>query len=41
MKFAPLGAFGSEAYAIGSNWSAVLMVLINLVLVLPTGHAST
>ena len=32
MKFAPLGAFGSVAYAVGSNGSAVLMSLANLVL---------
>jgi aerobic C4-dicarboxylate transport protein len=32
MKFAPLGAFGSVAYAVGSNGTAVLMSLANLVL---------
>lgn len=32
MKLAPLGAFGSVAYAVGSNGSAVLMSLANLVL---------
>jgi len=32
MKFAPLGAFGSVAYAVGSNGAAVLMSLANLVL---------
>lgn len=32
MKFAPLGAFGSVAYAVGSNGPAVLMSLANLVL---------
>ncbi|WP_449433352.1 cation:dicarboxylate symporter family transporter [Pseudomonas putida] len=32
MKFAPLGAFGSVAYAVGSNGSAVLISLANLVL---------
>lgn len=40
MKFAPLGAFGSVAYAVGSNGSAVLMALTNLgLVVLPTGYA--
>lgn len=32
MKFAPLGAFGSVAYAVGSNGTAVLISLANLVL---------
>ncbi|GAB7531510.1 C4-dicarboxylate transporter DctC [Pseudomonas sp. 3A(2025)] len=32
MKFAPLGAFGSVAYAVGANGTAVLMSLANLVL---------
>ncbi|OLU33125.1 dicarboxylate/amino acid:cation symporter [Pseudomonas sp. PA15(2017)] len=32
MKLAPLGAFGSVAYAVGSNGAAVLMSLANLVL---------
>lgn len=32
MKLAPLGAFGSVAYAVGSNGSAVLISLANLVL---------
>jgi aerobic C4-dicarboxylate transport protein len=32
MKFAPLGAFGSVAYAVGSNGIAVLISLANLVL---------
>lgn len=32
MKFAPIGAFGSVAYAVGSNGTAVLMSLANLVL---------
>ncbi|SDH97903.1 aerobic C4-dicarboxylate transport protein [Pseudomonas flavescens] len=32
MKLAPLGAFGSVAYAVGSNGTAVLMSLANLVL---------
>lgn len=32
MRLAPLGAFGSVAYAVGSNGSAVLLSLANLVL---------
>lgn len=32
MKFAPVGAFGSVAYAVGSNGTAVLLSLANLVL---------
>ncbi|MBK0004627.1 C4-dicarboxylate transporter DctA [Erwinia sp. S63] len=32
MRLAPLGAFGSVAYAVGSNGSAVLLSLLNLVL---------
>lgn len=32
MKFAPLGAFGSVAYAVGANGNAVLISLANLVL---------
>jgi aerobic C4-dicarboxylate transport protein len=37
MKFAPLGAFGSVAYAVGSNGTAVLMSLANLVLMFYVG----
>lgn len=32
MRLAPLGAFGSVAYAVGSNGSSVLLSLLNLVL---------
>ncbi|MFJ5329995.1 cation:dicarboxylate symporter family transporter [Pectobacterium versatile] len=32
MKLAPIGAFGSVAYAVGSNGSSVLLSLLNLVL---------
>ncbi|WP_437615716.1 C4-dicarboxylate transporter DctA [Erwinia sp. V71] len=32
MRLAPLGAFGSVAYAVGSNGSAVLLSLFNLVM---------
>lgn len=32
MKFAPIGAFGSVAYVVGSNGTAVLLSLANLVL---------
>ncbi len=39
MKFAPLGAFGSVAYAVVSNGATVLMSLTNLVVVLLTGYA--
>ena len=39
MKFAPLGAFGSVAYAVGSNGTAVLMSLANLVLMFYVGIA--
>ncbi|MFJ4590618.1 cation:dicarboxylate symporter family transporter [Pseudomonas moraviensis] len=39
MKFAPLGAFGLVAYVVGSNGSAVLMSLTNLVLMFYVGVA--
>lgn len=39
MKLAPLGAFGSVAFAVGSNGTAVLISLANLVLMFYVGIA--